>query len=120
MPDFAGPKSAERLVRQLLRPFRPNFAVNAELKADWKRLLAGGGFAGRLASITVPFMMMHGAGDPRPLRLAERPPSSLASARLVPIANVGHWTRPEQPEQARQALRSFLAEVRPNAASVSG
>lgn len=111
MADYADRSRAEQLARQLLRPYGPSYEVNAILGADWDRLFADGSFADRSGEIQAPVLIVHGAEDPRPPRLAERLASSLTNSRLAVIPNAGHVPWIEQPDRTRSALRVFLTAV---------
>jgi proline iminopeptidase len=111
LADFADPVRAPALVRRLVRPGWGNDAVNRAMNADWRRLLADASFVARAGAIAVPVLVVHGAEDPRPPRLAERLAATLPDARLAVIPGAGHWPWLERPDLTRQALRAFLHAV---------
>ena len=111
MADYVDRDDAQHLAEQLLRPYGPNYALNAELNADWSRLQADDAFVRRVREIAAPVLIMHGAEDPRPPRLAERLAASLPNATLDIVPNAGHLPWVEQPEPTRDTLRTFLASV---------
>ena len=88
------------------------------MNADWARLLADPAFVDRATSIEAPVLVLHGALDPRPKRVAERLAASLPHARLVIIPKAGHSPWIEQPKATREALRRFLTSVTQQRASV--
>jgi len=112
--DFADATRGPALARALLRPYPPNFAVNAAIIEDWQRVIAGGAFAARLARLDLPTLVVHGANDPRPQVLAERLAGMLKDGCLVVIPSAGHWPWLENPEPAREALRGFLMDLPPS------
>ncbi len=111
MADFADRERAPQLAEQLLRPYAPSHDVNEAVNADWTRLLADGSFAARVRGIDAPVLVLHGADDPRPVRLAERLARSLPNARLLIAPQAGHLPWLEQPAPVRDALRGFLSEL---------
>jgi proline iminopeptidase len=114
--DFADRSLADGYARRFLRDTPPSYDVNAAVGADWSRLLADKSFVDRVHAIAAPVLVLHGALDPRPPRLAERLAASLPNARLAIIPKAGHSPWVEQPKATRQALQQFLAGVRSQAA----
>ncbi len=108
MADFADRERAPQFAEQLLHLCRPSYEVNEALNADWTRLLADGSFADRVRGIDAPALVVHGADDPRPARLAERLARSLPNARLAIVPQAGHLPWLERPAEIREALRGFL------------
>ena len=111
MADYADSRRGRQYAERLLRPYDPNYALNADLSADWSRLQADDAFVRRVHEIAAPVLIMHGAEDPRPPHLAERLTASLPNAKLDIVPNAGHLPWVEQPERTRDALRTFLASV---------
>ncbi|MBI4571525.1 MAG: alpha/beta hydrolase [Chloroflexi bacterium] len=111
MADYAGRARAQQLASQLLRPYRPSYDVNAALTSDWARLTGDASFVAAAARIDAPVLVVHGADDPRPARLAERLASSLPRAELAIIPEAGHLPWVEQPERTRDVLRGFLVRA---------
>lgn len=109
MADYADRAQARQLAERLYRPGGPNYEANAALNADWQRLAAEPWFRAAVSQIGCPALIMHGAEDPRPVRLAERLASSLRNARLEIVEQAGHLPWIEQPERARAILLGFLA-----------
>ncbi|MDP3766457.1 MAG: alpha/beta fold hydrolase [Dehalococcoidia bacterium] len=110
MADYADRDQAMEYTRRLLRPYGPNHELNAALGADLQRLCADG-FGERMRRVEAPALVLHGARDPRPVRLAERQASMLPNARLVIVPEAGHLPWVEQAEAFRAAVRSFVAET---------
>jgi len=99
---FADPTSAQDLT-----PFRVSARVQQSV---WDSL---GDFDlvadGRLASIRVPTLIVHGRQDPIPLASSEAAASALSGpAELVVLDNCGHVPYVEQPEALFTAIDSFL------------
>lgn len=67
--------------------------------------------APRLGVLDVPVLVVHGAGDPRPVACAEEVAAALPDARLAVIDGAGHVPWVERPDELRGVLRTFLAEV---------
>lgn len=116
--DFADRSRAQDYARQFLREYPHSNDVNAAINADWSRLLADDAFVEAACRIDVPVLVVHGALDQRPARLAERLAASLANARLAIIPNAGHSPWVEQPKATRHVLRQFVTSV-PRVAQVS-
>jgi proline iminopeptidase len=110
MSDFARPEGAMERARSFLRPWRPNYGLNAALNADGSRLLADG-FADLVAALPIPVLVLHGADDPRPPRLAERLAATLPNARLVIMRGAGHLPWIERPDAVRESIGAFLREA---------
>lgn len=105
---FADPTSAQDLT-----PFRVSARVQQSV---WHSL---GDFDlvadGRLASIRVPTLIVHGRQDPIPLASSEAAASAIgADAELVVLDNCGHVPYVEQPEALFAAIDSFLRNRAPS------
>jgi len=111
LADYADQERAQQLAEQLLRPHGPNYAANDALSEDWARILADGSFAERVREIEAPTLIIHGAEDPRPPRLAERLAASMSNATLAIIPEAGHLPWLEQPGRTHDVLRAFLTEA---------
>ena len=61
----------------------------------------------REAEAEILAVRLHGEGDPRPARPAERLASELGAA-FIAIPDAGHLPWVEQPERVAAALNSFL------------
>jgi proline iminopeptidase len=109
--DFADRSLAHDYARRFIREYPPSYDVNSALNADWSRLLADDAFVEAACRIDVPALVVHGALDPRPQRLAERLAASLANARLAIIPEAGHSPWVEQPKATRQVLGQFVTSV---------
>ena len=98
---FADPKSAENLT-----PFRVAARVQQSV---WDSL---GDFDlvadGRLASIELPCLVVHGRQDAIPLASSQAAAAALPNAELVVIENCGHVPYVEQPRELFAAVDSFL------------
>jgi len=66
-------------------------------------------FAPRLPELDVPTLFVHGADDPLfPVTLARRAAERAPDARLVELADCGHWPTQEHPERVTAELAAFL------------
>jgi proline iminopeptidase len=110
-PDFANRDRASDLARSFLRPWRPNYGLNAALSAGAGSMLENG-FEPQVAALQMPALVLHGACDPRAPRLAERLACTLPKAQLVIADGAGHLPWIEQPNIVRDALRDFLLPTR--------
>jgi proline iminopeptidase len=81
--EFADRAHARALARTLfVGDLLPNYAVNAELGADGRRVAEDPAMPTRLAELRIPALVLHGATDPRPTWAAEH------LARLPPDARL--------------------------------
>jgi len=97
---FADPGAARDLT-----PFRVTGRVQTSVwdsLGDFDLLVPG-----RLDSVHVPALVVHGRQDPIPLESSEKTARALG-ARFVPIEGSGHVPYVEQPEALFDAIRSFL------------
>jgi proline iminopeptidase len=101
---FADPRSAQDLT-----PFRVTARVQQSV---WNSL---GDFDlaadGRLASIRVPALVVHGRQDPIPLQSSEAAARALG-ARIVVLDDCGHVPYVEQPTALFAAIAEFLTSPR--------
>lgn len=111
MPDYSDRDRARELAERIYRAPGPSYDVNAALNGDWARLTADASFVAAAGHIDAPVLVVHGADDPRPARLAERLASSLPRAELAIIPEAGHLPWVEQPERTREVLRGFLVRA---------
>ena len=106
--DFVDRETAIAEAERTLRPdCRVNFALNRTLNDDGKRVLEDPAFREAVARLRTPTLVIHGEGDPRPARPAERLASELGAA-FIAIPDAGHLPWVEQPERVAAALNSFL------------
>jgi len=115
-PDFAYRERAVELARSAPRPYGPNQAVNEALNEHWRLIIGDESFARRVAGLDAPALIVHGAEDPRPLRIAERLAASMRQAELEIIEGAGHLPWVERPERTGVVLRAFLSRVAARAA----
>jgi proline iminopeptidase len=110
--DLADQSRADDLLAWLHADgFAVNYEVNGQLGADASRFAEQGDLPERLASLSVPALVIHGALDPRPARFAARVAELIPGADLVVMPNVGHFPRFEAPRQFNKLVRGFLARV---------
>ncbi len=60
---------------------------------------------------TMPTLMIHGAGDPRPLYPVKRLSETLRNTRFHVIDKMGHYPYLEAVDQVREILRGFVLEL---------
>ncbi len=111
VPDFADPVAAWALAREDAEaPFAINVDCNRILNAETD---AVGPAAQReqCARATMPVLVIHGAGDPRPIGGVRRLVDALPDARLVVLPGCGHQPWREDPDGFRDVLASFIDEV---------
>ncbi len=69
-------------------------------------------YVDRLATLSVPTLIVHGADDPVvPLAVVERAQRLIPDCRLIVIPDCGHLAPLEQPEAVSSALDAFLQAV---------
>lgn len=108
--DFADRDGAVERAGALWRAPGPAYDVNAAVVADWRRML-GDGFLAEVQAIAAPSLLIHGAADPRPPRVAERLAEMLRGSELEVVKGAGHFPWVEQPDAIREAMRSFIVNV---------
>ncbi|WP_342379919.1 alpha/beta hydrolase [Myxococcus stipitatus] len=64
-----------------------------------------------LGRVRAPTLVIHGARDLQPRSATQRVVEALPHARLVELANSGHFPFEEQPEDFAATVRAFLTEV---------
>jgi proline iminopeptidase len=87
---------------------RVNLRCNRELAADRSRDEPG--LARRCARLNRPVLILHGAGDPRPVWATDSLAQALPNARRVVIDDAGHLPWLEQPQPVADQIRGFLAQ----------
>lgn len=103
--DFADFSCAPNLDDE---PFAPNFQLNADVNADWKRFADEGDLEEAVRDLEIPTLVIHGAADPRPEHPAKQLAALLPQGRFRSLPNVGHYPWLEHPDHLRTALRQFL------------
>lgn len=94
-------RSAGTVLRRVWASIIPGFVDGkfADLTYDWRPLAA---------RVTARTLVVHGDRDPLPLAGSEEWVRLLPGARLVVIANAGHYPHAEQPDQFFSAVDAFL------------
>jgi proline-specific peptidase len=108
--NIAERDGAVERARAMWRAPGPAYDVNSAVVTDWRRML-GEEFVAEIRQIAVPALVIHGAADPRPPRLAKRLAGMLPNATLAVIAGAGHFPWIERPEAVRDTMRSFVAGI---------
>lgn len=110
--DIADRSRARELARQLfVDSLHVNFHVNRVLGKDGQRFIEQPMIAERVAALHIPTLIIHGALDPRPARIARHLAQCMPSATYVELPNVGHLPWIEQPDLLRDVLRPFLERL---------
>lgn len=89
-------------------PCRMNYSVNRLLTEDWEKFLQQENIEKRIKNLTMPALIVHGTGDPRPPRGALRLANLLPLGEFVSLPNVGHYPWLERPTLLKNALRTFI------------
>jgi proline iminopeptidase len=106
------PRQARELVRSLfIEGIQPNYEVNALLGKDADRFAESPTLPAQLAALPVRTLILHGEADPRPARVARDLAQRLRAAEFVLLPGAGHLPWLEQPNQFKQALRTFLTHL---------
>ncbi len=110
--DIADRSHARELARQLfVDGLHINFQVNRLLGKDGDRFIQQPTMIERIATLRIPTLVIHGALDPRPARVARHFAKLVPSASYLELPQVGHLPWIEQPDLLRGALRPFLTRL---------
>lgn len=108
-PDHAPGPDAARLAASMWDPRRRvNLRCNRELAADRSRDEPE--LVRRCAQFTRPVLILHGAGDPRPVWATDSLVQALPEARRSVIEDAGHLPWLEQPQAVAEVIRGFRAQ----------
>jgi proline iminopeptidase len=106
------PMVCERIVSRLRAHFTPAKVVASRAIED--RLLGatlehdGYDVASRLSRLRIPTLVVHGAHDFVPFRMAERIAASIPDARVEVLPDCGHFSYAERPTAVRDLVCGFL------------
>jgi proline iminopeptidase len=110
--DIADRSRAQELARQLfVDGLHINFQVNRVLWKDGRHFIEQPTMAEQVAALQIPTLVIHGADDPRPARVARHLAQCMPSARYVEMSNVGHLPWIERPDLLSSILRPFLEQL---------
>ena len=110
--DIADRSHAREFARQLfVYGLHINFQVNRVLWKDGRHFIERPIMVEQVAALQIPTLIIHGALDPRPARVARHLAQCMPSARYVELPNVGHLLWIERPDLLKDALRSFLEQL---------
>jgi len=111
-PDIADRSRAREIARQLfVDGLHINFQVNQVLGKDGDLFTQQPTMVEQVATLQIPTLVIHGALDPRPARVARHLAQCMPSARYMELPNVGHLPWIEQPDLLRGVLRPFLEQL---------
>jgi proline iminopeptidase len=111
-PDIADRSRARELARQLfVEGLHINFQVNQVLGKDGKHFIERPTMVEQVATLQIPTLVIHGALDPRPARVARHLAQCMPSASYAELPNVGHLPWIERPDLLRGVLRPFLERL---------
>ncbi|HEY7010286.1 MAG TPA: alpha/beta fold hydrolase [Jatrophihabitantaceae bacterium] len=106
------PQVCERIVSRLRAQFTPAKVVDSRVIEDrlQRDTLEHDGYdiASRLSRLRVPTLVVHGAHDFVPVRMAERIAASIPGSRLEILPNCGHFCYAERPTAVRDVVCGFL------------
>ena len=88
-----------------------HFAVNKVLGQDADNYTQQPTILVQLATLAMPSLIIHGARDPRPARVAQHLAECIPSAGYVALPNTGHLPWIEDPEMLKGVLRPFLIRL---------
>ncbi len=110
--DIADRSRAQELARQLfVDGLHINFQVNRVLGKEGDRFTQQPTMVEQVAALRIPTLVIHGALDPRPARVARHLAQCMPSASYIELPNVGHLPWIEQPDLLRGVLRPFLTRL---------
>lgn len=95
----------------LVEGVQANWEVNRVLSSEGERFAEQGDMPGRLATLRVPTLVLHGEADPRPAWAGRRVAEHIPGAEFVLLRGAGHFVWLDNPEILRGALRRFLVGV---------
>lgn len=111
-PDIADRSCAREFARQLfVDGLHINFQVNQVLGKDGEYFIERSTMLEQVATLQIPTLVIHGARDPRPARVARHLAQCMPSARYVELPNIGHLPWIERPDLLRSVLRPFLEQL---------
>lgn len=102
--DYYDPESVSQ--KQTYDQSMINMEVNETLEH-----MADATHAADAAKLEIPALIIHGEGDPRPLKPVKRMADMLLNARLHVIEKMGHYPYLEAVDQTRKILRQFISEL---------
>ena len=104
-------RSRELAASVLIEGARVNWEVNKLLWKDARRVMEDRNMPGRLASLDLPTLVLHGDLDMRPAWAGQRVAEAIPGASYVPLTRAGHFTWLDDPESLRIELRRFLKVI---------
>ena len=108
LPDYADPTNAAAwALTDASVELAINWDVHHALRTDVDGLDEAGQRT-RCRTVTCPALVLHGAGDRRPLWSAAEVAEAIPHADLVEIPGAGHYPWREQPDLIRDHLQAFL------------
>jgi proline iminopeptidase len=111
--DFADSAKATAYARRMADPwFEINYACNAALTAEAKRIWHEPDLIAACRTLQVPTLIIDGARDSRPRWAVDSLHHALPSATRVTLPNAGHVPWLEQPDEFRAALLDYLTAQR--------
>jgi proline iminopeptidase len=108
-PQLADPANAERILASLdlSSPLEDPVKIG-----EWGAQMAGGlggwDWRAEAANVVVPVLTIHGVRDNVPIDASREWVQSFPNARLMPIADAGHYPHFEQPDLFVSALATFF------------
>ena len=110
--DIADRSHVRELARQLfVDGLHINFQVNRVLGKDSDRFTEQPTMIEQVATLRIPTLVIHGALDPRPARVAQHFAQLVPASSYLELPQVGHLPWIEQPDLLRGVLRSFLTPL---------
>lgn len=107
--DCAETATAEKLEEFGFFQYPMNWELNKIVNNDW--ITQSKNIETAVKSLTIPTLIIHGDGDPRPLSIATKMNQLLNDSKLITLPNVGHFPWLEKPQLLRSSLREFLSTL---------
>jgi proline iminopeptidase len=85
--------------------------ANRQVGSDWQACIEQPEFRRAVYGLPMPVLLLHGAGDPRPVHYIEALAARLEMGQFHCIPEAGHFPWIEQPRRVRASLRAFIAAI---------
>jgi proline iminopeptidase len=106
--DFADPDFGRTQLSSILRDGSVLNTDALAIAEEAEHELEGVPLEGKLGTLRIPALVIHGLLDPRPYETSRRLAAALPNARFVGLEGVGHHAALEAPDRLRKEMREFI------------